>query len=69
MGQMHWLTQVRTHFTRRPGNVGDTMVGLTNDDIDKMRNFADTPRYARTPEMLTDEAQEHTDEPAVETGE
>lgn len=30
------------------------MVGLTNEDKAKMQAFASTPRYARTPEMLTE---------------
>lgn len=42
------------------------MVGLTTDDIEKMRDFANTPKYERTPEMLAGEARE-ADEDAAES--
>lgn len=28
------------------------MVGISEDDMEQIRNFARTPRYARSPELL-----------------
>lgn len=44
------------------------MVGLTSDDIEKMRDFANTPKYERTPEMLADEALEGDEDAAEAAG-
>jgi hypothetical protein len=34
------------------------MVGLSESDLEQIREFAQTPRYARTPEQLCDEDEE-----------
>lgn len=34
------------------------MVGLSETDMEQIRKFANTPRYARSPEQLGDEDEE-----------
>ena len=38
------------------------MVGLSEEDMEQIRDFAETPRYKREPEMLC------ADDEALETG-
>lgn len=37
------------------------MVGLSESDLERIRDFAQTPRYARSPEQLSDEDEEETE--------
>lgn len=36
------------------------MVGLSEADMEQIRDFADTPRYARTPEHLCEDGEADT---------
>lgn len=38
------------------------MVGLSEQDLEQIRDFAETPRYARSPEQLTDDDEDETEE-------
>lgn len=38
------------------------MVGLSENDLEQIRDFARTPRYARSPDQLTDADEEGTEE-------
>lgn len=37
------------------------MVGLSESDLEQIREFAQTPRYARSPEQLTENSDESED--------
>jgi hypothetical protein len=38
------------------------MTGLSESDLDQIKEYAETPAYARSPEMLTDDADDNADE-------
>lgn len=38
------------------------MVGLSESDLERIREFAQTPRYARSTEQLTEDDEDETDE-------
>jgi hypothetical protein len=37
------------------------MVGLSEDDMERIENFAQTPRYARSPEQLCEESEQEVE--------